>query len=170
MLINCSIVLRPKDPYQDRPLPYIIGSEKWKASSKIGLESSSSESEHIEEEDEEFSSDTDSKVTDNILNTSNRQKTLRTRLSSTSSESNDYNLDSNSMRDINNGSFRAKSQDTLNLESEPMTPTSVLPKVISAFNTKKYIFRFLIILKYLNTIDLYRIRIQVMDHLVLLRN
>ena len=127
--------MRPKDPYQDRPLPYVIGSEKWISSNKIGLESSSSESEQMEEEDEESSSHTDNKEMEDILRTNNRQKSIRSRLSSTSSESNDYNLDSNSTRDTNNGSLRAKSQDTLNLDSEPMTPTSVLPKVLY-FNMK----------------------------------
>ncbi|XP_076278814.1 PWP1 homolog no child left behind [Lasioglossum baleicum] len=54
-----SVVLGPNDPYQDRPLPYVIGSEQWKNSSKIGLESSSSsESEQVDEE-EESESDND---------------------------------------------------------------------------------------------------------------
>lgn len=128
-IYNCSVVLRARDPYQDRPLPYVIGTEKWKTSSKIGLESSSSESEQMEEDEEESSSDAESKGM-NLLNATNRQKTLRSQLSSASSESNDYNLDSNSTRDTNNGSLRAKSQDTLNIESEPLTPTSIIPKVI----------------------------------------
>ncbi|XP_043463506.1 WASH complex subunit 2 isoform X2 [Leptopilina heterotoma] len=123
-----SVILRPKDPYQDRPLPYIIGSDKWKTSVKIGLESSSSESEQMEEEDEEdSSSEAETKGMD-LLNVTHRQKSLHSQLSSASSESNDYNLDSNSTRGTNNGSLRAKSQDTLNIESEPLTPTSVLPK------------------------------------------
>ncbi|XP_051170358.1 WASH complex subunit 2 isoform X2 [Leptopilina boulardi] len=121
-----SVILRAKDPYQDRPLPYVIGTEKWKSSIKIGLESSSSESEQMEEDEEESSSDGENKGMD-LLNVTNRQTTLGSQLSS-SSESNDYNLDSNSTRDTNNGSLRAKSQDTLNIESEPLTPTSVLPK------------------------------------------
>ncbi|XP_033223849.1 WASH complex subunit 2C isoform X2 [Belonocnema kinseyi] len=116
-------VLRPKDPYQDRPLPYVIGSEKWKLSSKIGLESSSSESEHMDEEDEESSSSSDNNEMEIPKPSSSCP-----RLSSSSSESNYYNLDSNSARDTNNGSLRAKSQDTLNADYEPMTPTSVLPK------------------------------------------
>lgn len=123
-----SVILRPKDPYQDRPLPYVIGSDKWKTSVKIGLESSSSESEQMEEDEEEdSSSEAETKGID-LLNISHRQKTLHSQLSSASSESNDYNLDSNSTRGTNNGSLRAKSQDTLNIESEPLTPTSVLPK------------------------------------------
>ncbi|CAK9816256.1 WASH complex subunit 2 [Anthophora quadrimaculata] len=53
-----SVVLGPNNPYQDRPLPYTIGSEKWKASSRIGLESSSSsESEQVDEEEESESED-----------------------------------------------------------------------------------------------------------------
>ncbi|XP_033335411.2 PWP1 homolog no child left behind isoform X2 [Megalopta genalis] len=51
-----SVVLGPNDPYQDRPLPYVIGSKQWTDSSKIGLESSSSsESEQVDEEEEEES-------------------------------------------------------------------------------------------------------------------
>ncbi|XP_078050380.1 PWP1 homolog no child left behind isoform X2 [Augochlora pura] len=51
-----SVVLGPNDPYQDRPLPYVIGSKQWMDSSKIGLESSSSsESEQVDEEEEEES-------------------------------------------------------------------------------------------------------------------
>ncbi|KOC64228.1 WASH complex subunit FAM21, partial [Habropoda laboriosa] len=53
-----SVVLGPNNPYQDRPLPYTIGSEKWKTSNKIGLESSSSsESEQVDEEEESESED-----------------------------------------------------------------------------------------------------------------
>lgn len=130
--------MRAKDPYQDRPLPYVIGTEKWKSSIKIGLESSSSESEQMEEDEEESSSDGENKGMD-LLNVTNRQTTLGSQLSS-SSESNDYNLDSNSTRDTNNGSLRAKSQDTLNIESEPLTPTSVLPKVYFSFDFCNLLF------------------------------
>lgn len=40
-----SFVLRPKDPYIDRPLPYVIGSEEWYKSPYAGLGDSSSDSE-----------------------------------------------------------------------------------------------------------------------------
>ncbi|XP_017889320.1 WASH complex subunit 2 isoform X2 [Ceratina calcarata] len=53
-----SVVLGPNNPYQDRPLPDVIGSEKWMNSSKIGLESSSSsESEQVDEEEESETED-----------------------------------------------------------------------------------------------------------------
>lgn len=54
--------MKAKDPYQDRFLPHIIGSEKWKNSSKIGLEFSSSDSEQMEEENDEYWSDNDERA------------------------------------------------------------------------------------------------------------
>ncbi|XP_076640579.1 PWP1 homolog no child left behind [Colletes latitarsis] len=58
--IELSVVLGSNDPYQDRRLPYVIGSEKWKNSRKIGLESSSSsESEQVDEEEEDSETDDD---------------------------------------------------------------------------------------------------------------
>ncbi|XP_053971429.1 WASH complex subunit 2 [Hylaeus volcanicus] len=53
-----SVVLGPNNPYQNRPLPYVIGSEKWNNSNKIGLESSSSsESEQVDEDESESDDD-----------------------------------------------------------------------------------------------------------------
>lgn len=49
-----SIILRPKDPYIERPLPYIIGTEEWYKKWHVGLEDTSSEGES-EKLSEEFS-------------------------------------------------------------------------------------------------------------------
>ena len=123
------MILRPRDPYQDRPLPYVIDTEQWKSSSKVGLESSSSESEQ-NDEDEDSVSDTDDKNVPNILNTNARTNLGIGRLSpSTSSESNDYNIESSSIKDTDNSRLHARSQDTLNSDTEPTTPSSILPKV-----------------------------------------
>ncbi|KRT85058.1 hypothetical protein AMK59_1503, partial [Oryctes borbonicus] len=53
-----SFVLHPRDPYIARPLPYVIGTEKWYKKLHVGLGDSSSESED-EKLSEKFS-DTDS--------------------------------------------------------------------------------------------------------------
>lgn len=58
---NCGVrsyVLRPKDPYLNRPLPYVIGTEEWHKKWHVGLLESSSESE-TEQLSEKFS-DSDS--------------------------------------------------------------------------------------------------------------
>ncbi|OXU28146.1 hypothetical protein TSAR_006961 [Trichomalopsis sarcophagae] len=123
-----SVILRPKDPYQDRPLPYVIGTEQWKSSNKIGLESSSSESEQNDDDDEDSASDTDDKNIGSMLNPNVHTNLGIGRLSSTSSESNDYNIESSSIKDTDNSRLHARSQDTLNLDTEPTTPSSVLPK------------------------------------------
>lgn len=39
----CSFVLRPKDPYLDRPLPFIIGTEEWHKKWHVGLQDTSSD-------------------------------------------------------------------------------------------------------------------------------
>lgn len=122
------MILRPKDPYQDRPLPYVFGTEQWEASSKVGLESSSSESEQ-NEEDEESASDTDDKNIGNILSANARSNLDIGRSPSLSSESNDYNVESSSIKDNDKNRLYARSQDTLNSDTEPTTPSSVLPKV-----------------------------------------
>ncbi|KAB0791810.1 hypothetical protein PPYR_03610 [Photinus pyralis] len=53
-----SFVLKPKDPYVDRPLPFVIGTDEWYKKWHVGLLDSSSESED-EEVSEKFS-DSDS--------------------------------------------------------------------------------------------------------------
>ncbi|XP_058798481.1 WASH complex subunit 2 isoform X2 [Phymastichus coffea] len=123
-----SVILRPKDPYQDRPLPYVFGTEQWEASSKVGLESSSSESEQ-NNEDEESPSDTDDKNIGNILSANSRIALGIGRSPSLSSESNDYNIESSSIKDNDKNRLYARSQDTLNSDAESTTPSSVLPKV-----------------------------------------
>lgn len=54
-------VLKPKDLYVNRPLPYIIGTDEWHKESHIGLEDSEVESES-EKSLEEYSSDSESDV------------------------------------------------------------------------------------------------------------
>ncbi|RZB39905.1 WASH complex subunit FAM21A, partial [Asbolus verrucosus] len=53
-------VLRPKDLYLDRPLPYVIGSEEWHKSLHVGLEVSSSDSETENVSDKFSESDSES--------------------------------------------------------------------------------------------------------------
>ncbi|XP_014218671.1 WASH complex subunit 2 [Copidosoma floridanum] len=121
-----SVIYRPKDPYKDRPLPYVMGSEKWNASTKVGLETSSSESEQEDEEDS--SSDADNKKIPNVLSSHTRDNMGPGRMSSTSSESNDFNVESSSIKDVDKSRLYGRSQDTLNSDTEPTTPSSVLPK------------------------------------------
>lgn len=119
------MILRPKDPYQDRPLPYIIGSERWKNSSKIGLETSSSESDHPEEDDSDSDSNGDDGPVSKPITLQNRRIA---RLSSSSSESNDYNADNNFTSHVDdNGSN--KNQDIFDSESDITTAANSLPKV-----------------------------------------
>ncbi|XP_024936707.1 WASH complex subunit 2 isoform X2 [Cephus cinctus] len=119
-----SIILRPKDPYQDRPLPYIIGSEKWRASSKIGLESSSSESEQLDEE--ESDSESDEKSREFILNSNNCNKSMMDAISSSSSEPNDYNAENVSIK--HDEKMDAKTEDTIDSDSESITDANSVPK------------------------------------------
>jgi hypothetical protein len=119
--------LRAKDPYQDRPLPYVFGTEEWKASSKVGLESSSSESE-LSDENEDSVSDIDEKHVENKSSKTHSNLGIN-RLSSTSSESNDYNIENCSTQDTVKNKFQARTQDILNSDTEPTTPSSILPKV-----------------------------------------
>jgi hypothetical protein len=53
-------VLRPKDLYIDRPLPYVIGSEEWHKNWHVGLEDSSSDSETEKVSDQFSESDSES--------------------------------------------------------------------------------------------------------------
>ncbi|KAK4885466.1 hypothetical protein RN001_001737 [Aquatica leii] len=64
-----SFVLKPKDPYGDRPLPYVIGTDEWYKKWHVGLIDSSSDSE-ADKISEKFSeSDSDSDFTkDKIVN------------------------------------------------------------------------------------------------------
>lgn len=61
-----------KDPYYDRPLPHIIGSEEWHKKWHVGLQESSSESENEAAVSEKFSdtdSETDLPVSNRATNT-----------------------------------------------------------------------------------------------------
>ncbi|XP_066598640.1 WASH complex subunit 2-like [Prorops nasuta] len=85
-------VIMANNPYQNRQLPYVIGSDKWEASNKIRLESSSSESEQLEKEDtEELQSDVENEVTNHIIRKSNLSHNKVERWSSSSSESDNHN-------------------------------------------------------------------------------
>ncbi|KAL0133374.1 hypothetical protein PUN28_000842 [Cardiocondyla obscurior] len=115
-----SVIVGPNDRYQDRPLPYVIGSEKWLASSKIGLESSSSESEQADEEREESESE---KEDVNVFNSRFNPEINIARLSSSSSNSDNYNDHSNN---ISYGDNKADivSQNNINSASESVTPNT----------------------------------------------
>ncbi|XP_017786382.1 PREDICTED: WASH complex subunit FAM21 [Nicrophorus vespilloides] len=76
-----SYVLQPKNPYLQRPLPYVIGTEQWYKNWHVGLEDSSSEEEA--EEPDKFS-DTDSE--------SNLPIADRRRIESTSDSGTDVSL------------------------------------------------------------------------------
>ncbi|KAF2882466.1 hypothetical protein ILUMI_23691 [Ignelater luminosus] len=67
-----SFVLRPKDPYIDRPLPYVIGTDDWHKKWHVGLLDSSSESEA--EKNSERYSDSDS---ESDLPVQNRVKQIK---------------------------------------------------------------------------------------------
>lgn len=117
----------PKDPYQDRPLPYVIGSDKWNNSNKIGLESSSSsssESEQVDEEEGESESDKEEKRIQESFNPKNDQN-MNTRLSSSLSESEK----SNDASYANHGKLDSISQNTMSFASDSTTPIKDLPKV-----------------------------------------
>jgi len=113
--------VRPNDPYQDRPLPYVIGSDKWIASNKIGLESSSSESEQADEEKEESESEKEDADVRKVFN-SNPEINIA-RLSS-SSDSDNYNDHSNNIS-YGNNKTDIVSQNNINSASESATPNNV---------------------------------------------
>ncbi|KAG7212754.1 hypothetical protein KM043_013015 [Ampulex compressa] len=132
--IVLSVILGPNDPYQDRPLPYVIGCDKWKLSNKIGLESSSSESEQLEEEEEEESeSDKNDMANHSIYHTNVDTKINVGRLSSSSSESDNYSDQRNDVAYINNGKLDGISQNNTDFISESATPVDHVAKV-SAIN------------------------------------
>lgn len=60
LIIFLSVALTLKDPYIDRPLPHIIGTEEWHKKWHVGLRESPSDSEN-EASSEKFS-DTDSET------------------------------------------------------------------------------------------------------------
>ncbi|KAK0167005.1 hypothetical protein PV327_004460 [Microctonus hyperodae] len=126
-----SFILRPKDPYQNRPLPYIIGTDKWKSSNKIGLESSSSESDVIDDDndDDETESDKDmDELSQHIFLENSRRISILRRSSLSSSGSSDFNEKSITNKQYSETSSHrdnklyTRSQDTLNSTSEITTP------------------------------------------------
>lgn len=121
-----SVILRAKDPYQDRPLPYVIGSEKWKNSCKIGLESSS-DSEHQEDEgdmDEESESDLE-KSTERLF-PGNQVKSRIGRMSSSSSAA-DEDFERRSQH-ISSRSAHASNRDTLEPPLDSILPNEATSK------------------------------------------
>ncbi|XP_070158447.1 no child left behind isoform X3 [Polyergus mexicanus] len=118
-----SVIVGPNDPYQDRPLPYVIGSDKWMASNKIGLESSSSESEQADEEREESESEKEDASVQKMFNSRHNPDINIARLSSSSSDSDNYN-DSSNVSYINNKADII-SQNNINSASESVTPNNV---------------------------------------------
>lgn len=68
-------MLGPKDPYINRPLPYIIGSDEWHKKWHVGLRESSSESEN--EEISEKYSDSDSELDLPVSNRAQVKPTIR---------------------------------------------------------------------------------------------
>ncbi|XP_032674082.1 WASH complex subunit 2 isoform X2 [Odontomachus brunneus] len=122
-----SVMVGPNDPYQDRPLPYVIGSDKWTTSSKIGLESSSSESEQPDEEREESESDKEEDMSaQKVFNSRHNPEINIARLSSSSSsDSDNYNNPSSNMSYMNNSKVDTLSQNNINSASESITPNTV---------------------------------------------
>lgn len=118
-----SVIVGPNDPYQDRPLPYVIGSDKWIASNKIGLESSSSESEQADEEREESESEKEDADVGQVFNSRHNPEINIARLSSSSSDSDNYNDHSNNISYGNNKDI--VSQNNINSASESATPNNV---------------------------------------------
>lgn len=119
----------PNNPYQDRPLPYVIGSEKWKNSVKIGLESSSSssESEQVDEEEESESDDDDDRV---VLRDYNMDATAKANMVGgiPSMIESDY-AKRNDLTYIGNDKIDVISQNNVHSDSESITPNENVPKV-----------------------------------------
>lgn len=121
-----SVVLGPNDPYQDRPLPYVIGSEKWMNSSKIGLESSSSsESEQVDEEEDSESHDDRAVLREYNMNTA--LKTNVVELSPSLIES-DYSKQSD-ISYMDNEKLDVISQNNIHSASKSITPNDNMSKV-----------------------------------------
>lgn len=124
----------PNDPYQDRPLPYVIGSDKWTTSSKIGLESSSSESEQPDEEREESDSDKEEDMNaQKVFNSRHNPEINIARLSSSSSDSDNYNNPSSNISYMNNSKVDTLSQNNINSASESVTPNTVSKVTIKVY-------------------------------------
>lgn len=127
------MILRAKDPYQDRPLPYVIGSEKWKNSSKIGLESSSSESEHqegVEDIDEESESDLE-KSTERLFPGNQVKSRIGRTSSSSSSVDDDFERQS---QHISGRSAHARNRDALEPPLDSIPPNEATSKSPSISN------------------------------------
>ncbi|XP_012217073.2 WASH complex subunit 2-like isoform X1 [Linepithema humile] len=118
-----SVIVGPNDPYQDRPLPYVIGSNKWTTSNKIGLESSSSESEQADEERDESESEKEEAQT--MFSSRHNPEINIARLSSSSSDSDNYNNPSSNVSYMNNSKTDAMSQNNMNSASESTTPNNI---------------------------------------------
>lgn len=123
----CSVIVGPNDPYQDRPLPYVIGSEKWMESNKIGLESSSSESDQADEEREESESEKED-TNAQVFNTRHVPQINIARLSSSSSDSDNYPNNNNAP--YMNNKADTVSRNNINSASESTTP-NITSKVIT---------------------------------------
>ncbi|XP_025989573.1 WASH complex subunit 2 [Solenopsis invicta] len=118
-----SVIVGPNDPYQDRPLPYVIGSDKWIASNKIGLESSSSESEQVDEREESESEKEDAGVRKMFNSRHNPEINIARLSSSSSSDLDNYNDHSNNISyGINKDII---SQNNINSASESATPNNI---------------------------------------------
>ncbi|OAD54397.1 WASH complex subunit FAM21, partial [Eufriesea mexicana] len=128
-----SVVLGPNDPYQDRPLPYVIGSEKWKNSNKIGLESSSSsESEQIDEEEESENKDDDEITVPKDLSIHTVSKTNTVGLLPSLSDS-VYNK-RNDITYTSNEKINAVSQNNIGSVPGSITPNDNVSKISSVYN------------------------------------
>lgn len=145
----------PNDLYQDRPLPYVIGSDKWIASNKIGLESSSSESEQLDEENESESEKEEETRIQKVFNNRHSTELNIARLSSSSSsDSYNYNDASSNLPYMNNSKVDTISQNNVNSTSESVTPnnTSQVTNLINLVVISEIfiflIFRYLIVKHY----------------------
>lgn len=78
LFFRLSVVCRPKDPYQNRPLPHLIGSKQWNDKWHVGLIESDEEVLSDEEPEEPEFSQSSSDEGDSLSNsprTSNPQTT-----------------------------------------------------------------------------------------------
>lgn len=107
------------------------------ASNKIGLESSSSESEQADEEREESESEKEDASVQKMFNSRHNPDINIARLSSSSSNSDNYN-DSSNVPYINNKADTI-SQNNINSASESVTPNNV-SKVIDGSCVKKFLY------------------------------
>lgn len=151
-MLDCSVIVGPNDPYQDRPLPYVIGSNKWTASNKIGLESSSSESEQVDEERDE--SDSEKEEAQKMFNSRHNPEINIARLSSSSSDSDNYNNPSSNVSYMNNSKMDAISQNNINSASESTTPNN-MSKVINVADFCIFLFSIIFVIS-LQIIFLFR--------------